>query len=460
MLLTLPSWASSRSYGESGPSWGERRFIWSRVGYSPLPGGQEAFHRSEARERLVAGGEGAGNSLIGAMELVARLFWGERFWIIGPDYWHCRQEFEYVHEAMKVLGAVQAVSMPVEGQCRLTLKGGLVVETMSSQDERRLAMQGVDGALMVEAAQQSLEAYYRARGRVARTRGWLVMTGVFEGSLGWYPEMFQAWQGGGAAGQSFSLPTWENVHLYPGGRSDPEILQLEQSMTRDRFMERHAGEPSPPAGRVVAEFSARQNVRDVQVVDGLPVEVTIDPGYAGAYAVLFVQVVDGQVRVLDEVYEQGLDTYQVIGLVKKSPLWERVKGGVCDIAGTQHQALPPVVHVWYREAGIRLRTKRVLAAPGIERLRQFARLEELRGEPRLLVHPRCRAFIAECGGGPHPVPGMGVWRRKVDRSGNTIGPPMEENNHACKAMIYYLVDRFGYAVRQRDRQRPAEFIFG
>src|SRR3972149_2888265 len=94
----------------------------------------------------------------------------------------------------------------------------------------------------------------------------------------------------------------------------------------------------------------------------------------------------------------------------------------------------PVVHVWYREAGIRLRTKRVLAAPGIERLRQFARLEELRGEPRLLVHPRCRAFIAECGGGPHPVPGMGVWRRKVDRSGNTIGPPMEENNHACKAL--------------------------
>src|SRR3989304_4419676 len=64
------------------------------------------------------------------------------------------------------------------------------------------------------------------------------------------------------------------------------------------------------------------------------------------------------------------------------------------------------------------------------------------------------------GGGPQPVPGMGVWRRKVDRSGNTIGPPMEENNHACKALIYYLVDRFGYAVRQRDRQRPAGFILG
>src|SRR3989304_2787913 len=142
MVMTLPSWASSRSYGGTGPSWGQRRFIWSKVGYVPLPGGQAAFHRSEAREGLGAGGEGAGEglggggegggkSLIGAMELVARLFWGERFWVIGPDYWHCRQEFEYVPEAAKGLGAVQAVSMPVEGQCRLTLKGGVVGETMS-----------------------------------------------------------------------------------------------------------------------------------------------------------------------------------------------------------------------------------------------------------------------------------------------------------------------------------------
>src|SRR3972149_1094049 len=109
--------------------------------------------------------------------------------------------------------------------------------------------------------------------------------------------------------------------------------------------------------------------------------------------------------------------------------------------------------VWWR--GFRLaRTGRT------GRRWEGGRARERRGEPRLLVHPRCKAFIAECGGGPHPVPGMGVWRRKVDRSGNTIGPPMEENNHACKALIYYLVDRFGYAVRQRDRQRPAEFIFG
>src|SRR3972149_1094051 len=82
--------------------------------------------------------------------------------------------------------------------------------------------------------------------------------------------MFQAWQSPDAAGRSFSLPTWENSHLYPGGRGDPEILKLEGSMTRERFMERHAGEPSPPAGRVVAGFSARQNGPDGQAVGGRP----------------------------------------------------------------------------------------------------------------------------------------------------------------------------------------------
>ncbi|GAI41578.1 unnamed protein product, partial [marine sediment metagenome] len=61
------------------------------------------------------------------------------------------------------------------------------------------------------------------------------------------------------------------------------------------------------------------------------------------------------------------------------------------------------------------------------------------GKPGVLVDPKCPGFIAECGGGRSPIEGGGIWMRDK----NTL-KPISKNNHACTALIFYLVNKFGY----------------
>jgi hypothetical protein len=84
----------------------------------------------------------------------------------------------------------------------------------------------------------------------------IFLAGTLEGSLGWYPSLITEWQYGQNDRQSFGLPSWTNVHLYPGGRNDPEILAMERDSSDDFFLERIAGRPVPPRGLVFDSITA------------------------------------------------------------------------------------------------------------------------------------------------------------------------------------------------------------
>ena len=77
-------------------------------------------------------------------------------------------------------------------------------------------------------------------------------------------------------------------------------------MASDEFyMERIQGIPCPPAGLVFGEFRADIHIDyEMEYVKGEPVYIWMDPGYAGAYAVVAAQEINGQICVFDEVYER------------------------------------------------------------------------------------------------------------------------------------------------------------
>ena len=117
-----------------------------------------------------------------------------------------------------------------------------------------------------------------------------------------------AWEHGMGDEISFNLPSYSNFHLYPGGKDDPEIQRLIRDSSDDFFLERIEGIPSPPRGIVFQEFRPDMHVQDVSYVKDTPVQIWMDPGYAGAYAVMAVQEINGQFWVIDEIYEHGLIT--------------------------------------------------------------------------------------------------------------------------------------------------------
>ena len=337
---------------------------------------QRAAHDSEARIRLIAGGERAGKSRSAAMELAGRFLEGQLYWLVGPDYDLCRPEFAYLIEALEALDAIETLATPNGQSNRMLLRNGTVIATRTAQRAMRLAGQAPDGILGCEAAQLSYEAFLRLSGRLAERRGWLWLSGTFEGSRGWYAERFRAWQTDNPEeAASFSVPSWANRTLFPGGRADPEIRRLETTYPSDLFQERFGGVPCPPVSLVFREFEPAAHVRTIrdpyESFDNI--EIAVDPGYAGAYAVLAVAQRGPEVFVLDEVYMQYAMTSQVIEACQRRSWWPHVRSGVIDIAGRQHHAMPSQIEVWMAQARIRLRSHRVLLQDGMERLRTFLR---------------------------------------------------------------------------------------
>ncbi len=428
-----------------------RRVIWAAAGYEPSAE-QLAAHLDQHRFRLVAGGERAGKSYYSALELLCWLMVtgeGGLFWIVGPDYQLARPEFLHLVEAAGRCGLVVpwSVSMPAQGACKLTTRLGTVVETRTSAEAVKLAGFAPDGLLMVEAAQQGYDVYLQCRGRMAEKRGPMLLSGTFEGSLGWYAELWARWQGANTdGGKSFSLPTWSNLAVYPGGRNDPEIRALEATYPPDKFQERFGAVPCPPATLVFKEFRHLDHVRAIRFGeergDGtiwlppmLPIQLWIDPGWAGAYAVLAVAIHGGCVYVFDEVYAQGRTAQDIIAEIRQRDWWPRVRGGVIDIAGTQHQGMESHVEIW-RAAGVPLRAQPVPIPDGILRHRTFLR-DPASGRPRLYHDPRCKGTIRE----------YGLYKYREVVEGRALSEaPIDADNHAMKAIAYGLVANFGFVA--------------
>lgn len=410
----------------------------------------------------MVGGEGSGKSLVGAMELIGRFWESKLFWLVGADYDNTKPEFDYIAQAADRLGVLEFASTVVNPG-RITLIGGTTINTISAKDPRNIAKYSPHGIVVCEAAQCDFEVIQRLIARLGRAGegGWMLLSGTFEGSLGWYPELFSSWQGPNKeGGKSFSVPSWTNTVLYPGGRDDELLKKIEATMSPDLFMERMGGVPCPPSGRVFTEFRNSIHVVDRDFDPEKDVELCIDPGYSqGWYAVEAGQWDGDYFHLIDEVYEQFKTSDQVINICRMKPWWRNVKGGAIDIAGTAHKPDTPASDIWKKTGGVHLKSKKVPIAAGIERMRTYLIPDPITHRPHLTIHPRCRGIISEFGGCPHPVTGRTeVYSYDTDRSGAVIGVE-DKNNHGIKAVTYEIVCKYGYA-RPESGTKKVMRIFG
>lgn len=416
---------------------------------------QESVILCNEREVLGGGGERGGKSWVAAEYFNVRHWEGDLYWVAAKDYDRCHEEFTYIAKAMIALGAAMPadVHTPQNGQWHMTLKTGATIKIWSLKDWLKVGSEAPDGILIAEVAQITHTEYTRLCDRTAEKRGWVVGTGTFESSLGWFPEKWKLYQLPGQAGKSFSLPSWCNKYVYPGGYNDPEIQRLKGKYSEDYFMERFGGVPCPPKGLVFPEFRYLIHVKEMEIQDA-PVYLWIDPGYDGAYAVEVVQIFGETVNIVDEVYEQGLVTEQVIDVCMQRPWWHLVAGGAADIYILQHQAMPAVAEVWQAKAHLPLSCQKIEEAAGRERLHTFLTVNPIDHQPRLFVDPKCVGILSEFGAAPNPFTKEAApYKWKEDRVGVVVGQqPEDKNNHGIKAVIYGLIDRFGYVTRNLKPQ--------
>ena len=451
-------------------SWG---VVFERVGIVPTPEQMDIL-TCDSRFVLVAGGEQAGKSVVASLFLM-RKYWEWRdvhagegssaarrkrrrleferkplYWLVGATYGETQREFRYLAEWFGALGILYEATKRVDPG-RIVLVDDARIETKSAMDNRTLSKEAPDGIVGCEASQLDASTFARMRGRLTPTNGWLFLAGTFESSVGWYPQLYNAWRSGHADRQSFSLPSWTNRTLYPGGKDDPNLAALRAESTDDFYMERISGQPAPPRGLAIPEIRPDIHMRQIAYVQGLPVSLAIDPGYAGAYAVEVIQCVGGQEAIVDEIYQRGMITEEIIDLAMSRPWWSAVGGGVIDVAGYQHHAMPAPAEVWLERAGVALSASQVRINDGTERLRSFLKAPSDGREPKMVIASHCRGILSELGVMPNPFDGQTrAYRWKTDREGTIVGQtPEDRYNHGIKAVIYYLVDKYGYASTTR-----------
>lgn len=208
------------------------------------------------RTKGISGGWQAGKSFALATDILLDLPLVEpgrdyRYWAVMPSYKTPPMEIDYLYKWCDQLGIVSKFHRPTDNSIRLELlRGQVVVETRTAQDPEGIASQACDGIIVVEAGQMPESIYTQVQGRVMTRGGWITLGGTLEDDEAkprwvWYGEKLQEWWDEPSdLHASYRLPSWANRTVFPGGRDDPKIKDLERELDPYTFNRRIAGVPA------------------------------------------------------------------------------------------------------------------------------------------------------------------------------------------------------------------------
>ena len=425
---------------------------------------QRVIHEDTASIAAVSGGVRAGKSLLLGAEAtphclipMKREYLGA---LIGPTYKEPREEFRYLLGFLADLLPRQQfdpklhASFPKEGSCELTIpvqrtKDGEVhfatVRTYTAAEIEAIRGWEAEWVMVCEIGGMPEGAFHNIMDRVLSSGGFILGSGTLETSQKWYHNLIKTGLSGGTI-KTFKLPSWSNLAAFPGGREDPKIKRMEKLLTEERFLVRLGGEPIRLSGVCIQGANRDTNVKDITFDKTLPVELAIDPGFAGAYAVLAIQQDGENINIIDELYSRFVTTDEIAEHAMKQPWWDSIdprQAGVIDRAAKQHHSNDSVLERWYEKTGMWFDyIERVVPVDdGIEQLNIFAKMGILR------VNPTCRGLLAEwdLGSFPEGFEESEPWHFRANAQGQLVGDrAVKGADHASTALIYWLVNRFGF----------------
>lgn len=273
-----------------------------QTGYTPHAG-QRKVHYDSTRHRTLCNGRRWGKTLVGGKEAetmaFVKNFMGQPMhgWIIGPNYLDCEKEFRVVYDTFKKLGIDQVSSKFLRnvenGNMHIKTDWGFTLECRSAAHPESLVGEGLDFVLLVEAGRHHRKMFTEyVRPALSDKRGWSMMSGVPEiasdTSL-----LYWAYNRGQDPNQkqwaSWRMPSWTNSAVFPGGRTDPEILEAKDDLTEDEFDRQYGAKFVERVGRVMKEWDDDAHIKDLQWNPDWPLYAALDFGYTNDWVWLWIQ---------------------------------------------------------------------------------------------------------------------------------------------------------------------------
>ena len=305
-----------------------KRGYYRQIGYEPHPG-QDLIHFTPARFKVVPNGRRWGKTLFGAREVEPNAFVPSHItgkpqlgWIVGPEYTDAEKEFGLVYDSLRKMGverdSIKFLNNVDSGSLHILTKWGFELIGKSAKHPPSLVGDGLDFVLMVEAGRHRRRTWGQyIRPTLSDKRGWAAFTGVPEGksenSL-----LYSLFQRGltptaqARGWRSWTMPSWTNTVVFPGGRNDPEILDAEDDLTPDEFDRQYGAKFSEKTGVVMKEWEDDVHIGDFTYRPEWPLYMAVDYGFTNPFVVLFIQEGPfGEIRVIWERRWVHLDTEEV-----------------------------------------------------------------------------------------------------------------------------------------------------
>jgi hypothetical protein len=436
--------------------------VFSKAGYEPHVG-QIGMHNAmaENRFRVVCAGRRTGKSTAGGHELLLPAYQAYfnrnnldkhdkrmEYWIVGPEYTDAEKEFRVLWNDCKQLDfpidKPGSYNDPNNGNMHLSLwDGKFQVHAKSAKYPESLVGEGLHGVILAEAAKLKPSVWTKyLRPTLADFRGWALMTSTPEGK-NWFYEQWQHGQQGLPGWWSSRMPSWTNNILFPGGRTDPEILSMEAELTQETFNQEVGAEFTEFVGRVFKNFDEEIHCRPLTFSQssGMQTFGACDYGWTNPFVWLLIQVdLWGNVYVLNEFYQSHMRIDEIPAELQKLGL------------------VPPQMRSFYpdpaepgdsriMEEKLKIKAEGGTGGELKERLRlirqhldinpEVVHLHE--GHPERL--PRLFIDSAKC---PNLVREMNDYRYPENKSErNEQEAPMKKDDHAPEALGRFFAGYFG-----------------
>ncbi len=266
---------------------------------------QLLYHNSTARFKVPVCGRRFGKSMMAGHDLEPRMFLKKQmFWIIGPTYDLGEKEFRVIWDDLIIrmgMGRDKRIKKAYnkkQGNMWIEFPWGTRLEVRSADHPENLVGEALDHAIMSEAAKHKKETWERfIRPALSDRRGTADFPTTPEGfnwlyllwQLGQNPreEMYDSWK----------FPSWANTVVYPGGRTDPEIIEIERNATPEYFLQEYGADFASFVGKIFPDWDEVLHVEEVKFNPDWPNYIAFDWGYTNPLA-----AIEFQISPSDEIY--------------------------------------------------------------------------------------------------------------------------------------------------------------
>jgi hypothetical protein len=436
--------------------------VFSRVGYHPHQTQRRIHAQMErTRFRVVCAGRRTGKSTLGGHELTTRAWqafytrdkldpYDDRaeYWIVGPEYSDAEKEFRVLYSDLTKMGFT--FDKPGTyydangGNMHISLFGGrFLVHAKSAKYPDTLVGEKLRGVILAEAAKLKPSVWTKyLRPTLADSRGWALLTSTPEGR-NWF---YDAWQLGQRTDLpnwwSIRMPSWVNNFVFPGGRQDTEILDMEHDMSEERFNQEIGADFSEYVGQVFKDFDEEIHVMDLEYNPRLPVYIATDYGFTNPNVALFIQVDSfDNVFVIAEYYHHRRTPEEFASEVAEDDVLGPLARAARELYPDPEDpgASKTLSQKWL--VGVKGGTGGLIK-DRIDLIRKWLKIRNLHLErahkdraPKLLIDRKCKNMIRE----------MQDYRYPEDKLNGTnpIENPLKKDDHCPEALGRFFAGFFG-----------------